>query len=241
MNLKNESASGTANDVKNGFKNRLNTAINALKNYKTFNLSSATPVQIKLSSDMEGGKLYINDIEVPTDKFNGKLFAPASIKAVAPAGYKFNRWEQENGQAYSFISEISLPTSDINLVATFTALTNKEKTTRGITPVRINEVSGSNDSYIDEYGKKGDWVELYNTTSEPVDVEGMYLTDNMEKPTKYQITKGSTQANTIIPAHGYLIIWCDKRETSDQGLHASFKIDGGRMLSSMKLMMHEPQ
>ena len=226
MNLKNESASGTANDVKNGFKNRLNTAINALKNYKTFNLSSATPVQIKLSSDMEGGKLYINDIEVPTDKFNGKLFAPASIKAVAPAGYKFNRWEQENGQAYSFISEISLPTSDINLVATFTALTNKEKTTRGITPVRINEVSGSNDSYIDEYGKKGDWVELYNTTSEPVDVEGMYLTDNMEKPTKYQITKGSTQANTIIPAHGYLIIWCDKRETSDQGLHASFKIDG---------------
>jgi len=232
MNLKNESSSSKANEVKSALRYRLNTSINALKNYKTFNLSSATPIQIKLSSNTEGGKFYINDIEVPTDNFNGKLFAPANIKAVAPAGYKFYRWERENGQLYSPRAEISLPTEDINLVATFTELTNSEKVAEGITPVRINEVSGSNDSYIDEYGKKGDWVELYNTTSEPVDVEGMYLTDNLEKPTKYQITKGSTHANTIIPAHGHLIIWCDKRETSDQGLHASFKIDGdGGILS----------
>jgi hypothetical protein len=70
-------------------------------------------------------------------------------------------------------------------------------------------------------------VELYNTTDEEIDVEGMYLTDNLEKPMKYQITKGNTHANTKIPAHGYLIIWCDnKRATTDQGLHASFKIDG---------------
>ena len=233
MNLKNESSSSKANEVKSGFRYRLNTSINALKNYRTFNLSSATPVQIKLSSNTEGGKFYINDIEVPTDNFNGKLFAPANIKAVAPAGYKFYRWERENGQLYSPRAEISLPTEDINLIATFTPLTNSEKTTEGITPVRINEVSGSNDSYIDEYGKKGDWLELYNITSEPIDVEGMYLTDNLEKPTKYQITKGNTRANTIIPAHGHLIIWCDnKRETSDNGLHANFKIDGdGGVLS----------
>lgn len=119
-----------------------------------------------------------------------------------------------------------MPSSDISLTATFKVLTSSEMAVQGITPVRINEVSGSNDSYIDEYGKKGDWVELYNTTEEPVDIEGMYLTDNLAKPTKYQITKGDTQANTIIPAHGYLVIWCDKRETTDNGLHASFKIDG---------------
>jgi hypothetical protein len=79
---------------------------------------------------------------------------------------------------------------------------------------------------VDEYYKKGDWVELYNTTEQPIDVEGMYLSDNASKPTKYQITKGSTKAQTIIPAKGHLLIWCDKRETTDNGLHASFKIDG---------------
>ena len=55
----------------------------------------------------------------------------------------------------------------------------------------------------------------------------MYLTDNVAKPTKYKISKENTRANTKIPAHGYLVIWCDnKRATTDHGLHATFKIDG---------------
>ena len=55
----------------------------------------------------------------------------------------------------------------------------------------------------------------------------MYLTDDLQKPQKYQITKGNTNAQTIIPSHGHLIIWCDnKRETTDDGIHATFKISG---------------
>ena len=56
----------------------------------------------------------------------------------------------------------------------------------------------------------------------------MFLSDNEKKPKKYQITKGETKAETIIPAHGYLIIWCDKLETISQ-LHADFKLaaEGG--------------
>ena len=53
----------------------------------------------------------------------------------------------------------------------------------------------------------------------------MYLSDNLNKPKKYQISKGDTKAETIIPAHGYLIVWCDKLEAESQ-LHASFKLDG---------------
>jgi hypothetical protein len=52
----------------------------------------------------------------------------------------------------------------------------------------------------------------------------MFLTDNPKNPKKYQITKGSTETSTVIPAHGYLIIWCDKLDTESQ-LHASFKLD----------------
>ena len=225
MRLNGESASSKASEIKSNFRNRLSSAINTLKNYRTFNLSSTTARQVTLSSDVEGAKLYINGIEVPTNTFNGKLFAPAKLKAVAPAGYYFYTWRKD-GVPYSSKEEIDLPESDINLTAHFLAFSDAKKKQAGITPVRINEVSGSNDSFVDEYYKKGDWVELYNTTDLPIDVEGMYLSDNESKPTKYQITKGNTKAQTIIPAKGHLLVWCDKRETTDNGLHASFKIDG---------------
>ncbi|MBO7109190.1 MAG: T9SS type A sorting domain-containing protein, partial [Prevotella sp.] len=57
-----------------------------------------------------------------------------------------------------------------------------------------------------------------------------------DKPKKYQITNvQSPTANgpspTIIPAHGYLVIWCDKLTPLTQ-LHASFKLaaEGGDVL-----------
>ena len=112
----------------------------------------------------------------------------------------------------------------VSLVACYTPLSDAERAAQGITPVRINEVSAQNTIFVNEQFKRNDWLELYNTTSSPIDVEGMYLTDNIKSPKKCKITKGSTQTSTIIPAHGFLIIWCDKLETESQ-LHASFKLD----------------
>ena len=235
MRLEGASASGGASRVKDGLNNRLSTAISALKNYSTFNLSSTSPQQVMLSSDVEGARLFINDEVVPTGSFDGQLFQPVTLRAEAPAGYAFNGWVDGKGVVYDARQKVAMPNGTVNLKATFRKLSDVESTRQGITPVRINEVSGANDSYIDEYGKKGDWVELYNTTSAPIDVEGMYLTDNANKPTKYKISKDGTNVNTTIPAHGYLVIWCDnKRSTTDNGLHAGFKIadDGGLVMLS---------
>ena len=126
---------------------------------------------------------------------------------------------------------INLTDNTVNLTAMFTPLSAKERAAQGLNPVRINEVSASNSVYVNEYFKHNDWVELYNTTDQPIDVEGMYLSDNLKKPQKYQITKGNTSIKTIIPAHGYLVIWCDKLDPLSQ-LHASFKLDadGGDVL-----------
>ena len=136
---------------------------------------------------------------------------------------------------YSTEAEIDLPEDGaVSLTACFTPLSEEERHDQHITPVRINEVSAANNIHVNEYWKKNDWVELYNTTVEPIDVEGMYLTDNVSKPKKYQITKGSTEAGTIIPPHGHLIIWCDKLDPINQ-LHASFKLgneDGDVMLTA---------
>ena len=126
---------------------------------------------------------------------------------------------------------INVTDDNVCLTAMFTPLSSEERATKGLTPVCINEVSAANDIYVNEFFKRNDWVELYNTTDQPIDVEGMYLSDNLNKPTKYQISKSDTQTNTIIPAYGYLIIWCDKLDPLSQ-LHASFKLDadGGDIL-----------
>ena len=217
----------TATEILDKLNSRLAPSSSALKNYAAFGLRNTTRQTVTLNSDTEGAKILINGQEVPTGRFDGHLFAPVTLRAEAPAGCTFKAWVNASGAVQSTDEEISLPTGTVKLTATFNRLSDSEARAQGITPVRINEVSGSNDSYIDEYGKKGDWIELYNTTDKEIDVEGMYLTDNVEKPTKYQITKGDTRANTKIPAHGFLVIWCDnKRATTDNGLHASFKIDG---------------
>ena len=231
MNLNWGSAWGTANDLIDKLNNRQSTATNVLKNYSAFGVKNTNTQNVVLSSDTEGGVIFINDQKVPTGKFSGHLLAPVQLRAQAPAGYVFNGWLDNTGNVKYSEQEITMPTGKVELKASFRAMTDAEKKAHGIAPVCINEVSAANDSYIDENGKKGDWVELYNTTDTEIDVEGMYLTDNLDKPEKYQITKGETQARTIIPAHGYLIIWCDKRATTDGGMHASFKIsdDGGQL------------
>ncbi len=403
MNLEGRSVTGSANTINSNLSSRLATATSYLKSYSAMHLSNTQAQAVTLSSDVEGAQLLINGQQVPTGSFNGNLFPPVTLKAVAPAGYAFQGWtngtasaktlktmganwqyydqgsldgtdwmsasynssswksgraplgysndantitttldyggnannkrptyyfrstinlnstpasadeflmdyyiddglivyvngteaarfnmpsgtvtyqtfsttygdqfptgtltlparlfkkgsnviavevhnnnanssdiifdasiyavlaNSGDGNYYSTDAEMALPQGTVRLTACYKALTQQERQQQGIHPVRINEISGSNNSLVNEYGKKSDWVELYNTTDEAIDVEGMYLTDNLDKPTKYQITKGATQANMVIPAHGYLIVWCDKLQTTDQALHASFKISG---------------
>ena len=202
-----------------------------MQDYAPMQLSSATRQNVQLSANTSGAKIYINGIEVPGALFNGQLIAPVRLEAEAPAGYRFTAWKKGSA-VLSTEPVIDLPSgNNLSLSATFTALTADERAAEGITPVRINEVSAANSIYVNEYFKRNDWVELYNTTSSSIDVEGMYISDNPDNPLKYQITKGAGQANTIIPAHGHLIIWCDKLEPLTQ-LHASFKLaaEGDEML-----------
>jgi hypothetical protein len=88
----------------------------------------------------------------------------------------------------------------------------------GAPPVVVNEVSANNSVSANEYGKRNDWIELYNTTDHDIDLEGMFLTDNPEEPEKYKI-----QTSAIIPAHGYYVVWADKVDPLRQ-LHTGFKL-----------------
>ncbi len=82
-------------------------------------------------------------------------------------------------------------------------------------PIRINEVSAGNTIYINEQYKKNDWIELYNSTDATINVAGLYVSDNPEKPHKYQIPAGNPEVQTIIKPGGKLIIWADKLESEN--------------------------
>ena len=409
MALNGESPYNTANTLKNRFNGRNSTMIRGLRNYAAFNLGSTAAQNVSLRSDTDGARIEVNGIDVPTGRFNGSLFQPATIKAIAPAGSVFQGWlsgganmstvfakgprwsyydkgsldgtswtandysttswqtgtaplgygmtgvntvvsygsnsnskyptcyfrrtfrlqnapssnavfelnyacddgfvvyvngteatrynmpsgnitfntysstyassepfegtiqlkgslfnsgsnvicvevhntsgtssdlywdaelrgELSTGTAsyYSTEAEISLPTGTVNLTASYRPMTAAERQQAGIHAVCINEVSAANSIYVNEYGKKNDWVELYNTTDEEQDIEGMYLTDNLQKLQKWQITRGETNAVTRIPAHGHLLVWCDGLLTTNQALHAPFKLsaDGGAVALS---------
>ncbi len=388
----------TANEIMNNLtSSRQTTMVNTLKDYSPMNLYQTAEQSVTLSANIDEARLLVNDLPVPTNKFDGKLFAPITFKAQAPAGYRFDGWlslseaneddfviskgstwdyydrgsldsEDWTSTGYSydgwsngkaplgycsgdtmttslsknlptyyfansftldttpteeekftldytvddgfiiyvngteagrynmpsgtvtydsfatthaegnpdsgtmalsaslfrkgtnyiavevhnnsldssdiywdaaishnsnetlseyvcFDEEYDMPSGDMVLQACYSLMSDEEKEEEDIvtTPVVINEVSAGNSIYVNEYFKKDDWVELYNTTSEDIDLEGMYLTDNSNKPQKYQITADGTKASTIIPAHGFKIVWCSERDT-DTELHANFKL-----------------
>ena len=101
----------------------------------------------------------------------------------------------------------------------------------GTVPIVINEflASNSSDKYVDPQGEPDDWLELYNRGDAPFDVGGLYLTDDLLQPAKWQIPTGDAIQTTIAP-HGYLVIWADK-DVTDPGLHAGFSLsaDGEEM------------
>jgi len=70
----------------------------------------------------------------------------------------------------------------------------------------------------DPQGENEDWIELYNRGDTPIDLGGMYLTDDPSTPKRWRIPEA-----TMIDPGSYLLIWADNDE-ADPGLHASFKL-----------------
>jgi len=212
MAFKNESPKNDADLILNTLTSDYRSnKITQLGGWRYANLGSATKAQKIIKTNNDKAILTLNGIEIPTNKFIGHLFLPATVKAIAPSGYKFVGW-QKNNKIITTDTEYTMTRSYEILIACFEADSIIER------PVRINEVSASNDVFINESFKKNDWIELYNTTSSSYDASGMFLSDKLSQPEKYVIPDG-----TVIPANGYLIIWCDKE--SGTQLHAPFKLD----------------
>jgi hypothetical protein len=85
--------------------------------------------------------------------------------------------------------------------------------------VVINEICTSNGDlkYDPDFFDFPAYVELYNSGTSSASVGGFYLSDDSGIKGKWRIPSG-----TSIPGKGYLIIWCDERNS---GLHTNFNLD----------------
>ena len=86
--------------------------------------------------------------------------------------------------------------------------------------IKINELLAVNSATNqDEFGEFDDWVEIFNSSSESIDLSNCFLSDDTTDLTKWRFP----DSVSIIPPEDYLLIWCDNNV--EQGpLHANFKL-----------------
>ena len=69
----------------------------------------------------------------------------------------------------------------------------------------------------DEFFEYDDWCELYNYGSSSIELNGFYLTDNINRPDKYNLPQ------EIIQGGEHTFYWLDK-DLNQGGNHAPFKL-----------------
>ena len=70
----------------------------------------------------------------------------------------------------------------------------------------------------DEPGEFPDWIEIHNVGAVPIDLGGLYLTDDLADQAKFRIADG-----LVVPAGGFMLFYAD--DDPEQGpFHTSFRL-----------------
>lgn len=98
--------------------------------------------------------------------------------------------------------------------------------------VLITEFMAVNDSTLkDDLGAYSDWIEIYNDGSEPVNLDGYYLTDDLGQLTQWRFPA------TNLPPRRFLLVFASGLDRRSPGapLHATFKLSSsGESLALVK-------
>jgi Na+-transporting methylmalonyl-CoA/oxaloacetate decarboxylase gamma subunit len=102
---------------------------------------------------------------------------------------------------------------------------------QGVNNVRINEVLVVNENnYVDDYGHRSSWIELFNNGYEAVNIGGCYLvaTKADGSEIRYNIPKGDPA--TQMHSQTYLVFFCEGTDTKGT-FYTNFTLDGVVKLS----------
>ena len=87
----------------------------------------------------------------------------------------------------------------------------------------INEVLVINEeNFVDDYGQRSAWIEIYNYTAKTQDIGGYFLTNDKSNPKKYPIPKGDVL--TKIPPHQHVLFWANNKPYQGT-FYVSFELD----------------
>ena len=138
---------------------------------------------------------------VAVEPVNGVYTVPAgtavTVTYAAASGYVLSG--SAASATYKLLDDTEVPSSDIPSAVSIASV------------ISINEIMASNPSpdkggITTENGlAEMDWIELYNSSSQDIDVTGWYLSDSVKKPMKAQIL-----GSCVVPAGGYKLVWLDK-------------------------------
>ncbi len=90
----------------------------------------------------------------------------------------------------------------------------------------INEFMADNDGLImDQNGDYNDWIEIYNNSTDTIDLSGFFLTDNGSDPDQWQMPQ------VDINPHDFYLVWASGTTANGQN-HSNFKLskDGEEIL-----------
>lgn len=105
-----------------------------------------------------------------------------------------------------------------------------------VTGLYINELMSSNTAGIwDNFNELEDWIELYNDNDYPVELAGLFITDNLAVPAKWRMPRQYGASTTIAPK-GHIILWADN--DPEQGVrHLNFRLSqGGEQVGIYQLL-----
>ena len=166
----------------------------------------------------EGGKIKINTITPEHYPWGGYYYpnVPIEVRAIPETGYVFAAWAQFPDSSESMRIQVS---DGLSLTALFEPFLNGDTV-----DLVINEI---NYNSSDEFNT-GDWIEVYNNSTDSVDISGWYFTDDNEDH-KYTFSD-----NTIIYPDSYIVLAQDTSsfltffpQTTDVYGPFGFGLDGG--------------
>lgn len=86
----------------------------------------------------------------------------------------------------------------------------------------LSEFMASNETTLaDEDGDFPDWIELANPGTEAIDLGGYYLTDDRERPTRWELP------TTVLSPGEFLIVYASGKDRKSGELHANFRLAAG--------------
>lgn len=188
----------------------MNNFLNTMTNMQTWNNNRITGArnvvqshfaltgQVTFDLDVQpagAGRIHISTIEPSEQEYpwNGVYFkgVPVKITAIANPGYSFDHWSPNSLFPANNSNQVLTITPTVN--AGFTAWFTGSTETN---PLEISELMPNPENSIDG----GDWIEIHNKLTVPLDVSGMTIED-----TNY-FHVFTFPLQTIIPADGRLVV-----------------------------------